>query len=92
MNPFNRIKRGYEDLTHIAKSCRNPSPPPTTIIMNLSFFSKWFYWCEENDYDHERWEGVQIIIDKESPAPLAFSYHPDQETLEETNEKLSLKY
>lgn len=79
-----RIERLHTDITRIAQS--RGIGPPTTIILNRQGFIDWYRYCQQQDIDHERWRGRQIIIDKTSPCKVAVSYHPDQKLLEKVKD------
>lgn len=87
LNIHQRIKRLYHNISDIGAS--RGAPPPTTIVMGMLVFKQWYEYCEENDLNYMEWKDKQIIIDKDSPPNLlAVSYHPDQQILEETEDKL----
>lgn len=79
------IEYSYDRIANIAAGI--DKEPPTTVIMNLSMFSQWYYYCEERGLDHMNWKGRQIIIDQNAPFELAFSYHPQQDIMRKIDEK-----
>lgn len=82
-----KIESLYHNISDIGAS--RGHPPPTTIVMGILTFKEWYEYCEENDLDYMKWQDKQIIIDKQSPLKLlAVSYHPNQQILDEAEDKL----
>lgn len=80
------IRRLYESIKESFE--KRGHPPPTTIVMGMLTFKKWFYYCEENDINYKRWKGKQVIIDKTSPPRLlAVTSHPEQDIMEKAKEE-----
>lgn len=69
MNADERIEHTYNEISRIA------GEPPTTIIMNTEFFTRWYKYCEEQGIDYTHWRDVPIFLEEKSPAQIAVSYH-----------------
>lgn len=47
---------------------------PKALILNKEMFTKWFYWCQENNWNYKDLHGVQIVLKKEAPFQVAALY------------------
>lgn len=79
LSAFDRIAYSYYNITDLIGEELN------TIIINPTFFIRWYRWCEKNDYDYTHWEGRQIIVDKDSPLQIGIANYPDQEIMKQLN-------
>lgn len=74
---WNEIARLYDSICDIGKG------DPTTIVLNNSAFADYYYFCEHNDLDWTKWEGNQVILDRNAPVRVAVTYSEPVETKEE---------
>lgn len=87
LNINEKIEQLYHNISDIGAS--RGHPPPTTIVMGMLTFKDWYNYCEKNDLNYMKWQDKQVMIDKQSPLKLlAVSYHPNQQILEEAEDKL----
>lgn len=69
LNPDERIERTFSEVTRLCNE------EPTTVVLNLEMFTRWYYYCEENELDYTKWRGVVVYVDRSSPALVAMTYH-----------------
>jgi hypothetical protein len=72
-----RLEESFFTISQIAD--QRGMEPPTTVVMNLKAFEIWYYHCQELGISYTHWNDLQIIIEKNSPALFAWTYHPPQQ-------------
>lgn len=81
LSTFERVTLSISEVTDVIGEV------PEVIVMNEAMFKEWFVWCRENDYDFTNVAGVEVILDKESPAPLSYIIEKNQELLKRMEDK-----
>ena len=81
LSTFERVTLSVSDITDVIGEV------PEIVVMNEAMFKEWFVWCSENDYDFTNVAGVEVILDKESPAPLSYIIEKNHELLKRMEAK-----
>lgn len=92
-----KIKEKYEDkagesiLDNLIRRIENMSiiggSEPEVILMNYEQFKEWFQWCSENDWDFTNIAGIEVVLDRDSIAPVAFIAEKNEAFLNKLKEK-----
>lgn len=70
LSPYDRLLKAVDEHQGINRE----DEIPEALVLNKEMFTKWFYWCKENNWNFRDLHDVQIVLDKETPFKVAALY------------------